>query len=317
MEEPILQNPRRRKLVPHRIAVKPAEEIWLDSFLNYIRGECQLSVNTLAAYERDMKRFFVWLRGRSVADLTIRELADYVDWLHAQRFAPATLVRHVVSLRVFFRYLQLETVIKTNPAELLGSQKLWERIPHVLSPGQVDRMLESPQEGELSWRRDRAILEMFYATGCRASEIVNLKMQDVHLEEGYCICTGKGNKQRIVPLGRKAIEAFRLWCMTERLETLSYAQDPALAFFSRRGNPIRRERLWELIKKYALRVGASTDVSPHTMRHSFATHMLSAGADLRHVQELLGHASIVTTQIYTHVDPSRLKAVHAKYHPRG
>jgi len=316
-EQRITHNPRRRQLTPHHIAAKPAEEIWLDSFLKYIQGECQLSRNTIAAYERDMKRFFEWLRGKPIADLTVRELADYVDWLHLHKFASATLARHVVSLRVFFRYLQLEAVIKMNPAELLGSQKLWDRIPHVLSPSQVDRLMVAPKEEEPSWRRDRALLEMFYATGCRASELVNLKLSDVHLEEGYCLCTGKGDKQRIVPLGKKAIQAFRLWCRTERLHALKFAADPTLAFLTRRGNPLRRERMWELIKKYALRVGASSDVSPHTMRHSFATHMLSAGADLRQVQELLGHASIVTTQIYTHVDPSRLKAIHEKHHPRG
>lgn len=310
-------NPRRRRLVPHHIQVKPAEEIWLDSFLDYIRSECQLAENTTAAYERDVRRFLTWARGKAIAELTVSELADYVDWLHKQKFAPATLARHIVSLRVFFRYLQLETVVKTNPAELLGSQKLWERIPQVLSPNQVEKLLLAPQKGGKSWRRDRALLEMFYATGCRASEIVNLKLQDVHLDEGYCLCTGKGNKQRLVPLGRKAVEAFQLWCETERLEALPYTSDPGLAFFSRRGNPLRRERMWELIKKYAVRVGAPSDISPHTMRHSFATHMLSAGADLRQVQELLGHASIATTQIYTHVDPSRLKAIHKKHHPRG
>jgi len=334
-------NSRRRRLVPKNIETRSSHQVWLEAFLEYIAGEAQLSENTVLAYRRDMEHFFLWLGNRALDRLNVTVLADYVDWLHRQHLAPSTLARHIVSLRIFFRYLQLEGILHENAAELLGSQKLWERMPHILSPGQVENLLLAPQPNEDKlWRRDRAILEFFYATGCRVSELTNLKLQDIHTAEGYCLCTGKGNKQRIVPLGGRAIEAFQFWMQEERSDVqrrnqhaeehqifrfgdeigaVDKSPDISLswAFLSYKGRKIRREAMWELIKKYAVRVGAPTAISPHTMRHCFATHMLAGGADLRQVQEMLGHASIVTTQIYTHVDMTRLKAIHAKFHPRG
>ena len=293
------------------------EEVWLESFVEYLSGECHLADNTVEAYHRDMKRFWQWRGNRMVSHLTVSDLADYVGWLHERKLAPASLARHIVSLRLFYRYLQLEGILQTNPAELLGSQKLWDRVPHVLSPKQVDQLMASPVPSDPYWRRDRALLEMLYATGCRASELTHLTMHDVHLEEKYCLCTGKGNKQRLVHLGNRAIEAFQTWEELERDIIIRQCGDSNYAFLSYRGKTLHRERIWELVKKYAVRVGITIDISPHTMRHSFATHMLTAGADLRQVQEMLGHASIATTQIYTHIDMSRLKQVHEKFHPRG
>ena len=163
----------------------------------------------MSAYHRDLRRFYVWLAGRRVVQLTIQELADYAGWLHEHKLAPASIARHLASLRIFFRYLQLEGLLRENLAELLGSQKLWERVPHVLSPAMVEQLLESPLRGEPLWRRDRALLELLYATGCRASELSFLKLADLHLDEGFCLCKGKGDKERIVPLGRRAILAVR------------------------------------------------------------------------------------------------------------
>ena len=313
----MLQNPRRRQLVLKPVVVNKTEQVWLQSFVDYLAGECHLAENTVMAYHRDMKHFWEWRGNRSVAHLTVSDLADYVDWLHKRNLAPASMARHIVSLRLFYRYLQLEGILLKNPAELLGSQKLWERVPHVLSPKQVDRLLTAPGQGDPCWRRDRALLEFLYATGCRVSEMTNLTLHDIHLDEKYCLCTGKGNKQRIVHLGKRAIEAFQDWAKSERNELLQKYGESNFAFISYRGKRIRRERIWDLVKKYAERAGISAEISPHTMRHSFATHMLNGGADLRQVQEMLGHASIATTQIYTHVDMSRLKSVHKKYHPRG
>jgi len=291
---------------------------WLDGFLGYAAGECHLAENTVAAYHRDLDRFLVWLSGRSIPGLSIRDLADYATWLHQQQLGPATLARHLVSLRVFFRYLQLEGVLEDNRAELLGSQKLWERVPKVLSPQQVDRLMESPRPRDPSWRRDRALLELLYATGCRASEISHLQLRDVHLEEGFCRCRGKGDKERLVPFGQRASDAVHEYLVHERPQVAARtAADPPWLLLSYRGRRLRRERIWELLKRYARRVGAPSTISPHTMRHSFATHLLAGGADLRQVQEMLGHASIATTQIYTHVDASRLKAVHKRFHPRA
>jgi integrase/recombinase XerD len=306
--------PRRVKPVEARSLAR----VWVDGFVEYAAGECHLADNTVAAYRRDMKHFLEWLDGRSIPRLSIRDLADYAGWLHGRELGPATLARHLVSLRVFFRYLQLEGVLKDNLAELLGSQKLWQRVPEVLSPQQISRLFEAPRKSDPCWRRDRALLEMLYATGCRASEVSNLALRDVHLEERFALCRGKGNKERVVPLGARAAEAFQLYLDEERAGLATRASaDPPWAFLSYRGRRLRRERIWELLKRYARRVGAPATVSPHTMRHSFATHLLAGGADLRQVQEMLGHASIATTQIYTHVDPTRLKAVHKKFHPRA
>lgn len=327
-------NQRRRKLIPQNVGTSTSKYRRLEDFLRYITDEVQLSANTIDAYRRDTVRFLEWLDNRSIEGLDILQLEEYAAWLDRKRFKKITLARHIVSLRVFLRYLQLEGVLKKNPAELLGSPKLWERMPRVLTQGQIEDLLTAPQpDVDKLFLRDRAILEFFYATGCRVSEIVNLKIEDIHLNEHYALCTGKGDKQRIVPLGELAIAAFQFWFSEERPQVLerrkkaesqehwfrgdSTVSSVPWAFLSYKGLKIRREAMWELIKKYAVRAGVPPEISPHTMRHSFATHLLSGGADLRQVQEMLGHASIVTTQIYTHVDMSKLKSVHQKFHPRG
>jgi integrase/recombinase XerD len=310
--------PPRRIVKPVAVSGGAAGGRWLEAFVDYARGECHLAENTVAAYRRDLTRFLKWLGGRPLPKLKIQELADYATWLHDEGLAPASIARHIVSLKIFCRYLQLEGLLEESLAELLGSTKLWQRVPRVLSPGQVDRLLESPHLHDPMWRRDRALLELLYATGCRASELSNLRLRDVHLDEAYCKCRGKGDKERIVPLGRRAIVAVQNFLEHER-PALVLERDPPPEWLlvSRRGHRLRRERIWELFKRYAARVNAGADMSPHTMRHSFATHLLGGGADLRQVQEMLGHASIATTQIYTHVDPTRLKAVHKQFHPRG
>jgi integrase/recombinase XerD len=311
-------NPSKR---PPRVASSLSVTLggrYVAAFLDYARTECHLSNNTIAAYRRDLIRFAIWLDRRDVVGLTIQQLADYVAWLHSEQLAPASVARHLVSLKVFFRYLQLEGVLTDNLAELLGSQKLWQRVPSVLPPETVDRLLAAPRKRDKLWRRDSALLELLYATGCRASEVSLLRLSDVHLDEGYCRCRGKGDKERIVPLGGQAIAAVRDYLHFERPEIAK--RSPGLhswLLLTARGLRLRRERIWELVKRYAARAQAPSTISPHTLRHSFATHLLAGGADLRQVQEMLGHASIATTQIYTHVDPARLKRVHAQFHPRA
>ena len=291
---------------------------WADSFVDYLQRECHLSPNTVAAYRRDLIRFESWRGKRAVQDLQICDLSDYVSWLSAQQLAPASVARHLVTLKMYFKFLQLEGVLRDNLVELLGSQKLWQRIPEVLSPIQIQRFLKGPRPLENFYYRDRAVLEMLYATGCRVSEISNLRLEDLQLDQGYCKCTGKGNKQRMVPIGENAVATVRDFLEHQRPAMVGRRQDfvPWL-FVSRTGRPLRREAIWELVKKYALLAGIPAGISPHTMRHSFATHLLAGGADLRHVQEMLGHASIATTQIYTHVDQTRLKQVHTEFHPRA
>jgi integrase/recombinase XerD len=310
---------RKRKLVLGR--TKPRQSVegrWTNAFFEYLSSECRLADNTVAAYRRDIRRFQQWLGGRNVRTLTIAQLSDFVAWLHTHRLAPSSIARHIVALRMYFRYLQLEGILQDNLAELLGSQKLWQRIPEVMSPALVTRFLEAPNRHDSLWRRDRALLELLYATGCRASELSHLAARDVHLDERFCKCHGKGNKQRLVPLGKKAVAAVSDYLSHERrLLAAQASQPPPWLLLSRRGRRLRREAIWELVKKYAARAAAPESISPHTLRHSFATHLLAGGADLRQVQEMLGHASIATTQIYTHVDQSRLKRVHCQFHPRA
>ncbi len=208
---------RKRRLLATRTALnQPPRERYAEAFLDYLASECRLSENTQLAYRRDIRRFQQWLEGRDLRSLTIADLSDFVAWLHDFRLAPASIARHIVALRMYFRYLQLEGILKDNLAELLGSQKLWKRIPAVMSPAMVTRFLEAPNHDDAYWRRDRALLELLYATGCRASEISHLKLRDVHLDELYCKCHGKGDKQRLVPLGQQAVAAIRQYLDRER-----------------------------------------------------------------------------------------------------
>ena len=291
---------------------------WSVAFVDYLRTECHLADNTVKAYHRDLKRFVKWLGQRQIADLTVRQLSDFIEFLSEDKLAPSTMARHLVTLKMFFRYLQLEGILNENLAELLGSQKLWQRVPEVLSPVQIERFLHAPKPSEPLYHRDRAILEMLYATGCRASEVAGLRIRDLDLKKGVCRCTGKGNKQRMAPMGEAAVEAVAQFLKRLRPRLIrNVAEDSGWLFVSRSGRRLRREAIWELVKKYALLADISVSISPHSFRHSFATHLLAGGADLRQVQEMLGHASIATTQIYTHVDQSRLKKVHQQYHPRA
>ncbi|HEY4233170.1 MAG TPA: site-specific tyrosine recombinase XerD [Lacipirellulaceae bacterium] len=310
--------PNRKEIKPRRVAAAENAARWREAFIRYLRSECHLAENTVLAYDRDMRRFLQWLGGRRIEGLAIADLSAYPAWLTDQELAPASIGRHVVSLKVFFKYLQLEGALNENHAELLGTQKLWQRVPTVLSATELDKLLSAPRPPQPWWRRDRAMLELLYATGCRVSELSMLRPRDVHLAEHYCICHGKGDKQRVVPLGKKAIAAVELYFEHERPKLAVRGQgESAFLLLSSRGARLRRERIWELIKLYARQIGGSVELSPHSLRHSFATHLLAGGADLRQVQEMLGHASIATTQIYTHVDHSRLKKVHESFHPRA
>jgi len=309
---------KRKLLKPRRERAAHEAAEWQEEFEHYLRSECHLAANTVEAYRRDLKRFYEWLSGRRIQGMQVNEIAGYPEWLAEQQLAPKSITRHVASLKVFFRYLQLEGALTDNQAALLGTQKLWQRVPHVLSVEQVEKLLTAPRQSDPCWIRDRAVLELLYATGCRVTELVTLRMRDLHLGERYCVCHGKGDKQRIVPLGTRAIAAIERYLEKLRPE-LAKRKAPASerVVLSARGASLRRERVWELVKKYSARVGLAREISPHSLRHSFATHLLAGGADLRQVQEMLGHASIATTQIYTHVDHSRLKRVHQQFHPRG
>ncbi len=292
---------------------------WHQKFTDYLRSECHLSENTVAAYGRDLKKLLNWLGTRPVNKMTLADLSHFIASLQKDKLAASSISRAIVSTRMFFKYLQLESVIQDNPTELLATQKMWQRIPKVLTPAAVDRFLAAPKRYDLQGLRDRAILELLYATGCRVSEVSNLLLANVHLKESYCQVEGKGSKQRMVPLGKRAIAAVTDYLTNVRPQLVA-GKDPHSVpwlVLSRSGKRLRREAIWELVKRYALRSDVDPSISPHTMRHSFATHLLAGGADLRQIQEMLGHASIQTTQIYTQVETSRLKRVHAKFHPRA
>ncbi|MCH2595370.1 MAG: tyrosine recombinase, partial [Pirellulales bacterium] len=263
---------------------------WQEDFARYLRSECHLSSNTVAAYSRDLERFFVWLKGRRLQQLKVSHLSSYPAWLAQQALAPKSVARHVASLKVFFKFLQIEGALTDNQADLLGSPKLWQRVPQVLSPDQVTKLLAAPRPADPYWLRDRALLEMLYATGGRVSELATIRLPDVHLDEKFCKCHGKGDKQRMVPLGKQAVCAVQNYLEQQRPD-LAAKRNPTIdqLFLSPRGQSLRRERIWELIKKYARRAKIAKEISPHSLRHSFATHMLAGGADLRQVQELLGH----------------------------
>lgn len=292
----------------------------LSAFRHYLQSERGMAGNTLLAYGRDLERFAAWTTeaglGNHLAP-TVAQLSGYLSHLREAGLAPPSVARHLVALKMFYRFLRLEGQVAQNVVELLSSPALWERIPQVLSPETVDRLLRAPNSEDRFYLRDRALLETLYATGTRASEVISLTLQDLHLAQGFCKCTGKGNKQRVVPLGSKAQEALKEYL--SELRPVLAQRDPAAGavFLSRAARPLTREMLWMLVKKYVQRAGITGKVSPHTLRHSFATHLLEGGADLRTVQELLGHANIRTTQHYTHVDRKRLRAIHKRFHPRG
>lgn len=297
----------------------------IGAFRHYLRSERGMADNTVQAYGRDLDRFATWaalVRFHEYTAPTLKDLARYLGFLHDEQLAPPSIARHLVALKMFYRFLRVEERADAAAVDLLGSPKLWERIPQVLPPAAVDELLKAPQPGDRFFLRDRALLETLYATGCRASEVVGLKLADLYLDAAFCKCQGKGSKQRVVPLGRPAVAAIREYLAEGRtVGGVALPAKPQAAservFVSKSGRSLSRIFLWALVKKYCKRAGLPSTVSPHTLRHSFATHVLAGGADLRTVQELLGHASIQTTQHYTHVDRDRLKAIHRRFHPRG
>jgi integrase/recombinase XerD len=292
----------------------------LSAFRDYLTAERGMAKNTVLAYERDLHKFRDWAGGGGLPDYltpSVRELTHYLAYLKEDGLAPPSIARNLIATKMFYRFLRLEERVEQNTVELLSSPRLWERIPQVLSPDSVEKLLNAPRNEDRFFLRDRAILETLYAAGSRASEVVNLEVADLHLDSSFCKCTGKGSKQRVVPLGAPAISALKIYLQDLRPLLTPGDKDNPAVFVSKAGKRLTREMLWILVKKYARRAGLNTKVSPHTLRHSFATHLLEGGADLRTVQELLGHANIRTTQHYTHVDRSRLQGVHRQFHPRG
>lgn len=300
---------------------RPAQQIkgaLVERFTGYLLSECHLSANSIKAYKADIGRFMLWVNSRCVYSLTYSELTDFISALRMDGLSAASISRHIVTIRVFFRFLQLEGLSNTNPADWLLQQKNWVRIPHVLTVKQVDTFLKSPGPSDRFFARDIAILELLYATGCRVTEICTMTISDISLRDKRAKCSGKGGKERIVPLGDRAIFAINRY-VSELRPKLAVKGNPKNdeILLSCNGRALERVMIWRIVKYYAVRAGINSNISPHVLRHSFATHLLAGGADLRQVQELLGHSSIQTTQIYTHVEHSRLKQIHRVFHPRA
>jgi integrase/recombinase XerD len=291
----------------------------LDQFLNYLVVEKGLSANTLEAYGRDLARYVGFVADQGLSrpeEVSAPVVLGFLGSLKKTGLSPRSRARTLVSLRTFHKFLLAEGLAPGNPTAQITAPRSLSPLPHTLTPEEVDRLLAVPQgAGELEIR-DRAMLELLYATGLRVSELVGLKMSDLQLDVGYLTAFGKRSKQRIVPMGETAQEALACYLRHGR-HLLLKGRDSSHVFLNRTGKGLTRQGFWKIIKRRALASGIHKNITPHTLRHSFATHLLENGADLRSVQTMLGHADISTTQIYTHVTRERLKKIHEQYHPRG
>ncbi|MGL4517004.1 MAG: site-specific tyrosine recombinase XerD [Shewanella sp.] len=290
----------------------------IDAFLDDLWSTKGLSDNTLSAYRSDLCHFEHYLRQQGLTLLAVSqtEVRGYLAFRLEQDFARSSSARLMSSLRRFYAYLLHKQQIATDPMALIESPQLSRQLPDSLSESQVSRLLAEPDVDDPLERRDKAMLELLYATGLRVSELVGLTMEQLSLRQGLVRIVGKGGKERLVPLGELAVAEVEAYLTEARQILLGYKQSDVL-FPSRRGQMMTRQTFWHRIKRYALRAGIETELSPHTLRHAFATHLLNHGADLRVVQLLLGHSDLSTTQIYTHVARARLQALHEQYHPRA
>ena len=291
---------------------------FIEEFLNYLSVERGLSNNTILAYRRDLKKYVGYLSRRSISSADKVSRDNITAFMQKQKeggLSASSISRSLAAIKMFHRFLVRERLSKEDPTNLLETPKLWKRIPEVLSSSEIEAMIKVTHGRKWQEVRDNAILELLYASGMRVSELVNLKVENVNTDVGYVRCTGKGRKERIIPIGKKAQASTQKYANQVRgkLAKKNITND---LFLSRLGKKISRQSVWKIIKQYARKANIKKTIKPHTIRHSFATHLLEHGADLRSVQEMLGHSDISTTQIYTHVDKERLKTIHKQFHPR-
>jgi integrase/recombinase XerD len=294
-------------------------DVYLDNFLNYLVVEKGLSKNTIQSYNRDLQKFITYLEKNNCADVsrvTNLEIISFLVEVKSQGLSSKSTGRNLSALRMFFKFLVQEGFLDANPSINIESPKIRQNLPSVLSIAEVDYLLSQPDVKTTRGLRDRTMLELLYATGVRVSELVSLKLTSINLEVGYIIAFGKGSKERIIPLGDTAKYYLNEYLTIARQKHTKGMMSPFL-FLNPSGKKFSREGFWKMLKRYALKAGINKKLSPHTLRHSFATHLLEQGADLRSVQIMLGHVDIATTQIYTHITQERLKKVHKQYHPRA
>ncbi len=294
-------------------------ESFVSEFINYLAVERGLAQNTLESYGRDLRQFQAYLQESKIdfmKDLNRSTILTYLNSLQTNGKATSTISRNLAAIKSFYQYLVRERYLEKDPAAHLESPKLEKKLPKVLSVHEVEELLKQPNALLPAGLRDKAMLELLYATGIRVSELISLNISDVNLDMGYIKCYGKGSKERIVPLGSIAAKCAQDYLNKGRPKLVRTYEEAAL-FINHHGNRLTRQGFWKIIKKYAQEANIIKDITPHTLRHSFATHLLENGADLRSVQEMLGHADISTTQIYTHVTRNHLKEVYDKTHPRA
>lgn len=291
----------------------------LGRFLDHLILDKGLSSNTCSAYRNDLLRFLSFLQERGIDDISqsrTQDVRDLVVLMSDVGMANSTLARNITSIRMFYRYLLGEEILENDPTAHVEVPKRGGRLPIVLEIHEVERLLEQPDLSKSKGLRDKSMLEFMYATGVRVSELVGLNQSDIMEKEGLARVLGKGSKERIVPVGDVAVFYVRRYCQAVRATLAKKGLSGDTLFLNMRGQPLTRVAVWKILKSYVLQAGISKNVSPHTLRHSFATHLLEGGADLRSVQEMLGHADISTTQIYTHLDREYLKEVIQTFHPR-
>lgn len=289
-------------------------------FITYISVERGLAKNTLLAYGRDLEKYTGYLAGKGITSpekVSREQVTDYMFDLKKHGLSTTSICRNLAAIKMFHRFLVRENFSKEDPTTLVETPKLWQRVPEVLTQKEVDAILQQAASAKgMHAKRDYAIVELFYAAGLRVSELVDLKNTSVNFEVGFVRAVGKGSKERLIPVGKKARQALVVYCEKARPKLMKAKESDAL-FVSQQGKKMSRVIVWSIIKQYARLAGIKKNIKPHTLRHTFATHLLEHGADLRSVQEMLGHSDISTTQIYTHVDKERLKGVHKQFHPRG
>jgi integrase/recombinase XerD len=286
------------------------------SYLRFCKTEKGLSPNTIQGYQRDLVQFGTFLQETPVEAVTLEKLRGFIDALRSARISSRSICRKVSSLRGFFGFLTEEGQLDSDPTELLTAPQTGTQLPKYLDSNVLDRLLESPDEQSGKGLRDRAMLDLLYATGLRVSELIKVRVSDVDELQGILRVIGKGNKQRMVPIGRQALASMELYRQQLRPQLLKGRSSPYL-FITARGTPMTRQSFWHLLRKHGKKAGIFNKLNPHVLRHTFATHLLEGGADLRSVQTMLGHADIGTTQIYTHVLRSRLKKTIEEHHPRA
>jgi integrase/recombinase XerD len=291
----------------------------ISSFLTHVRVEKGLSLNTVSAYRRDLLKFDAFLQKRKLALETIRrdDLVDFMAHLYRQKLESKSVARHLVTLRNFFRFAQIQGLTTEDPTVSLESPKVRRSLPGYLRLEEIERLVEQADLKTPRGLRDRAMLEVLYSTGLRVSELTSLRLTDIDTKVGCLRCIGKGDKERIVPVGRKALAIVERYLRDARAKLLGKAPPTNVLFVNQRGRPLTRVGVWKILSTYGRRTGLRMALTPHMLRHSFATHLLERGADLRSVQLMLGHADISTTQIYTHVVEERLKQIYKAHHPRA